>query len=261
MIRVEGLAVQAGTFRLSNIAFEVPGGKYGILMGRTGSGKTTILESLCGLKRVSAGRILLNGRDVTRLKPAERGIGFVPQDAALFPTMSVEQQLGFALTIRKWKTRDVKKRVDELADLLGIRELLSRSVVGLSGGERQRIALGRALAPHPSVLCLDEPLSALDEETRGDMYGLLKSVQQLTGVTALHITHNRSEARHLGDVLLTIEQGAVRPFENGENRKPSRDAERTSADVEEEPSSTNGNAKPKISPVDTPRKDPAHQKS
>lgn len=216
MISVKGLAVQAGEFRLSNVAFQVPSGQYGILMGRTGSGKTTILESLCGLKRVSAGQILLNGRDVTRLKPALRGIGFVPQDAALFPTMSVEQQLGFALTIRKWKTLEIRQRVDELAELLGIGHLLKRSIVGLSGGERQRIALGRALAPHPKVLCLDEPLSALDEATRGDMYELLKAVQRVTGVTALHITHSRREARNLGDVLLVIEDGVVRPFSDGE---------------------------------------------
>lgn len=254
MICVEGLAVQAGTFRLSNVAFEVPTGKYGILMGRTGSGKTTILESLCGLKRVSAGRIVLNGRDVTRLKPAERGIGFVPQDAALFPTMSVEQQLGFALMVRKWKARDIKTRVDELAELLGIGHLLQRNVVGLSGGERQRIALGRALAPHPSILCLDEPLSALDEETREEMYELLKSVQRLTGVTALHITHSRREARDLGDVRLMIEDGVVRRVENGEARTLPQSVDRSPKDPDDSVMKTNGDVK-------ASRQDRAHQKS
>lgn len=213
MIRVENLSVTAGEFSLRGVSFEIPQGSYGILMGRTGSGKTTILESICGLKTIDSGRILLNDRDVTNLKPAERGIGFVPQDGALFPTMTVEQQLGFALAIRRWTPKAIRERVDELAELLGIRALLPRTVEGLSGGERQRIALGRALAAAPDVLCLDEPLSALDESTRGGMYELLKSVQQRAGVTTLHITHSKTEARNLGDVALTIEDGRVVPLE------------------------------------------------
>lgn len=219
MIRVEKLTVQVGTFRLSDISLEVPKGDYGILMGQTGSGKTTVLESICGLRSISSGRITLMGRDVTHLKPAERGVGFVPQDGALFPTMNVKKQLGFALTIRKWKQPAIKKRVQELAELLGIEHLLERSVVGLSGGERQRIALGRALAPHPTVLCFDEPLSALDEGTRKEMYELLKTVQQQIGVTALHITHSRREANYLGDTLLAIKDGIVAPFSKAEGQQ------------------------------------------
>ncbi|GAB4155195.1 MAG: hypothetical protein Tsb009_31970 [Planctomycetaceae bacterium] len=214
MILVEELTVQAGTFRLSNVSFEVPTGDYGILMGKTGSGKTTILESICGLKKVVSGRILLNEKNVTHRKPAERGIGFVPQDAALFPTMTVRQQLGFALQIRKWRKTAIESRVAELAALLEITHLLNRSVTGLSGGERQRIALGRALAPGPAVLCLDEPLSALDEETRTGMYNLLKAVQRKTGVTALHITHSLTEANKLGDISFVIQEGQVVEMES-----------------------------------------------
>jgi len=244
VIRVEDLSVRIGTFSLRNVSFEVPAGQYGILMGRTGSGKTTILESLCGLRSVSAGRIVLCGTDVTRLKPALRGIGFVPQDGALFPTMTVRRQIGFALSVRNWKKRDIDRRVAELADLLGIGGLLDRELTGLSGGERQRIALGRALAASPGVLCLDEPLSALDDATRRDMYSLLKSVQQKTGVTALHITHSRTEARILGDVVFSIEDGRVRrvpesqlasqpvetPQSNGDGAvEPERESTKTSA--------------------------------
>lgn len=209
MIRVKQLSVTAGDFSLENISFEIPAGQYGILMGRTGSGKTTILETLCGLKRAGAGRILLMNRDVTHLKPAQRGIGFVPQDGTLFPTMTVRRQIGFALSVRKWKQRDINRRVDELAEMLEIRHLLSRTVEGISGGERQRIGLGRALAASPGVLCLDEPLSAVDEATRGEMYNLLKSVQRQTQVTTLHITHSRTEARVLGDVVLHLKDGEV----------------------------------------------------
>jgi ABC-type sugar transport system ATPase subunit len=218
VIRVQELTVRAGTFRLENISFEVPTGQYAILMGRTGSGTTTILESLCGLKSVTKGSIELMGRNVTALKPAERGVGFVPQEGALFPTMSVGQQLGFALTIRRWETKAINHRVDELAELLDLQDLLDRRPAGLSGGERQRVALGRALAARPQVLCLDEPLSALDDATRAVMCSLLKTISQQTGVTTLHITHNRAEAQNLGDLLLTLENGVVRPPD--QNNKP-----------------------------------------
>ncbi|MCA9072506.1 MAG: ABC transporter ATP-binding protein, partial [Planctomycetaceae bacterium] len=209
MIHVKDLTVSAGTFRLEHVSFKIPTGHYAILMGKTGSGKTTILESLCGLKSVEAGQIDLMGRNVTRLKPAERGIGFVPQEGALFPKMTVGRQLGFALAIRRWKRDAVADRVEELARLLDIEHLLDRRPTGLSGGERQRVALGRALAARPNVLCLDEPLSALDDTTRHTMCSLLKTISKQTGVTTLHITHNRSEAENLGDIFLQLEDGVV----------------------------------------------------
>jgi len=229
VIRVENLSVRAGSFALDGISFEVATGDYAILMGRTGSGKTTILESLCGLKSVVGGKIALMGRDVTHLKPAERGIGFVPQEGALFHTMKVRDQIGFALTIRKWKHKDINRRVEGLAELLGIEEILDRSPVGLSGGERQRIALGRALAASPGVLCMDEPLSALDEHTREEMYSLLKTVQEQTGVTTLHITHSKIEAKQLGDVIFNLEDGGIHSVSlNGAPQKQKEaDAHRT----------------------------------
>ena len=213
MITVKDLCVRAGTFELKNVSFEIGAGEYGILMGRTGSGKTTILEAVCGLKRTFGGQILLAGRDVTGLKPAERGIGFVPQEGALFPTMKVRDQIGFALSIRRRPRAEIKQRVDELAELLGIVRLLDRFPQGLSGGERQRIALGRALAARPSVLCLDEPLSALDDTSREEMYSLLESIRKVTGVTALHITHSRSEACRLGSRAFFVHDGQLEPFD------------------------------------------------
>lgn len=180
-----------------------------MLMGKTGSGKTTLLESICGLKPSAAGSIHLAGRDVTRLRPSHRGVGYMPQDGALFSTMTVWDHLAFAPMVHKWGAAETAQRVDELADLLGIRYLLPRYPQGLSGGEAQRVALGRALACRPPVLCLDEPLSALDEETRLQMYDLLKLVQERTRVTVLHVTHSRREAHALGDRLLLLEDGAV----------------------------------------------------
>src|SRR5215203_3589521 len=118
-------------------------------MGRTGCGKTTLLEAICGLKPVRAGRVLLLGRDVTDLPPADRGVGYVPQDLALFPTMTVREHLGFALEVRRWDMTAAARRVEELTALLGIGHLLERKPPGLSGGEAQRVALGRALSFRP----------------------------------------------------------------------------------------------------------------
>jgi ABC-type sugar transport system ATPase subunit len=210
MIAVERLTVRAGSFSLEEISFSLEDGEYGVLMGQTGVGKTTLLEALCGLKPVLGGAVRLHGRDVTRLRPAERGIGYVPQDRALFPTLTVQEHLAFALVIRGWDDGRVSRRVDELAELLGLRPLLKRKPLGLSGGEAERVALGRALAFLPRILLLDEPLSALDEKTRDLMQLLLKRVQHDTGVTTLHVTHNMDEANKLASRLLVLKDGMVR---------------------------------------------------
>src|SRR6266545_5029015 len=209
MIAVENLTVRAGAFTLEGVSFALAASQYGVLMGKTGSGKTTLLEAVCGLKPVLHGTIILTDRDVTHLKPAERGVGYVPQDRALFPTMTVWDHLAFALAIRKRPDEEIARRVGDLADLLGLGRLLDRKPHGLSGGEAQRVALGRALSFRPRVLLLDEPLSALDEETREEMCGLLRSVREHTGVTTLHITHNSSEAARLADRLFLLRNGQI----------------------------------------------------
>src|SRR5437660_618741 len=145
MIAVENLCVRAGAFRLDGVSFAVAAGEYAVLMGKTGSGKTTILEAMCGLTPVRAGRVLLLGRDVTRLRPADRGVGYVPQDLALFPTLNVHDNLAFALEVRGWDRNATGRRVEELSEMLGLNGLLGRRPNGLSGGESQRVALGRAL--------------------------------------------------------------------------------------------------------------------
>ena len=209
MIRFDAVSWHAGAFRLDAVSLTVPAGSYGVLMGRTGCGKTTLLEILCGLRRPAGGRVFIGERDVTDLPPGERGIGYVPQDGAMFPTMTVREQLGFALAIRKRPAAEIAARVKELSEALGISALLDRRPQHLSGGERQRVALGRALAAKPSVLLLDEPLSALDEELRDDLAILLKRLQRELALTALHITHSRHEAEQLADVRLRMEAGRV----------------------------------------------------
>ena len=209
MIRVEDLCVRVGQFTFKDLSFSVETGRYAVLMGKTGSGKTTLVEAICGLRSITSGRIILQEHDVTSLRTADRGVGYVPQDLALFPTMTVREHLAFALEVRKQHGL-AKERIAELASLLKIEHLLDRKPQGLSGGESQRVALGRALSFHPGILLLDEPLSALDQETREEMYQVLTEVQHKTGVTALHITHSPAEAEHLADVLLILKDGRIR---------------------------------------------------
>ncbi len=207
MIHFDNITIRLDGFALENINLHIPTGAYAVLMGRTGCGKTTILEAACGLRPIESGRIHLMGRDVTDMPPGRRNVGLVPQDGALFTTMTVEQQLGFALRVRHRPKGEIAARARELAEWLGIGHLLHRRPHGLSGGERQRVAIGRALAAHPDILCLDEPLSALDEETHGGMLDLLRHVHEDTGVTVLHITHNRREARALAQSLIIMRGG------------------------------------------------------
>lgn len=207
MIALEAVTVRAGTFELRDLSFELAAGTYGVLMGRTGSGKTTLLEAICGLRAVQSGRILLHGGDVTRLPPAARGVGFVPQEGALFGHLTVREHLEFALRIRRKPPEAVASRVEELATWLELGPLLDRLPAGLSGGETQRVALGRALSFGPRILCLDEPLSALDDDSRDGICRVLETLCARTGVTVLHITHNAAEAARLADVLLRLHHG------------------------------------------------------
>jgi ABC-type sugar transport system ATPase subunit len=215
MISVEGLTVHAGEFLLEQVGLEISAGEYAVLMGATGCGKTTLVECICGLMGIDRGRIVLDGQDVTHRRAAERNIGYVPQDGVLFPTMTVRRHLAFPLSIRKWKKADIGRRISELARLLSIEPLLDRRPRNLSGGEAQRVALGRALSFGPSVLILDEPLSALDDKTHGQMVALLRSITRMTGVTALHITHRQEEARQLADRIFLMKDGKINDLGSG----------------------------------------------
>jgi ABC-type Fe3+/spermidine/putrescine transport system ATPase subunit len=192
--RVEG---RFGTFTLS-VTLRVKTGEYVVILGPSGSGKSLLLGAVAGLYPLERGGIVLDGRDVTREPPERRGVGFVFQRTSLFPHLSVEGNIEFGLRARGVPRRDRRGRVAELVATLGLTDLLDRPVVALSGGEAQRVAIARALAPRPAVLLLDEPLSLVDHNARLDLQEELRKIHRVTGVTALHVTHNRDEARALG---------------------------------------------------------------
>jgi ABC-type sugar transport system ATPase subunit len=210
MIELNRLAIRCGSFSLTDISMSIAEGTYAVLMGGTGQGKTTILEAICGLRGATSGQVILNGIDATHLKPAHRNVGYVPQDLALFPTMTVREHLEFALRLRHCSDAMIRERIAELAHVLHIEPLLARRIKGLSGGEAQRVALGRALSFRPRVLLLDEPLNALDEKTRDRLCELLRTIQRTNGLTTLHVTHGSAEARQLADRLFVIESGQLR---------------------------------------------------
>jgi ABC-type sugar transport system ATPase subunit len=209
VIEVTDLTVRQGKFSLAGLSFAVPAGHYAVLMGKSGCGKTTVLEAVAGLRPVESGAIRLAGRDVTDLRPAARRVGYVPQDGALFPTLTVRGNLGFALDVRGDPAAEVARRVGELAGWLGLGHLLDRRPHNLSGGEKQRVAVGRALAPRPPVLLLDEPLGSLDDDTRDHLVELLNRVRESREVTVLHVTHYRSEADRLADTVLRLDAGII----------------------------------------------------
>lgn len=212
MVECINISIKQGSFELKNLNFSIQTGEYACLVGQTGSGKTTILEAICGLKSIKEGEMILEGKNISRLKPAERNIGFVPQDGALFETMTVAENIGFALKIRKWNSHDRKNRVNQLLDLLSIKHLVNRYPLNLSGGEKQRVALGRAISFYPSIICLDEPLSALDDKTKMEMFQLIESIRKELNITALHISHNIDEVEQLADKVLQLKNKKLQSY-------------------------------------------------
>ena len=209
MIQCVNLNISQGDFYLLDVNFKINKGDYAILMGKTGCGKTTVMESICGLRQIKSGEIWLGDKEISNLMPAKREIGYVPQDGALFKNMTIAQNIGFALKIRKWDKQKINERANELASNLGINYLLQREAHDLSGGEKQRVAVARALSFYPEVICLDEPISALDDSTKEDMIDLLKTLKENTDLTILHVTHSKAEAIKLGDKVFKFSNGQV----------------------------------------------------
>jgi ABC-type Fe3+/spermidine/putrescine transport system ATPase subunit len=198
MIEVRGLNLSLGNFRIENLDLSLKEGAFNVLLGPTGSGKTLVLESIIGLRKFNSGKIIIGQEEVQHLPPEKRGISYVPQDLALFPHLTVEQNLTYGLRVPPKPIWKENIQLACLVETLKIEHLLHRYPQGLSGGEKQRVALGRALAPSPRLLLLDEPLAALDPVLKSEIQQLLLSLHRSLGFTALHVTHDLEEAYLLG---------------------------------------------------------------
>jgi molybdopterin-binding protein len=201
MISLQNVSARAGHFELTDITFEVPQGTYGVVIGPAGSGKTTLLETIAGVIRATAGRVVLGGEDLTSAPPERRRLGIVYQHAYLFPHLSVRQNVQYGAA----STSDA----EEVSSRFGVDALADRSVESLSGGERQLVAIARALAHRPEVLLLDEPFSALDPRTRNIVRRVLRTIYFERRFTVLQVTHDFSEAGLLGDVAIMLDRGRV----------------------------------------------------
>ena len=209
MIHIQRLNFSVGTFALRDVSLEVRPGEYFVLLGPSGSGKTLLLECLCGLNRIESGQVVIGGADVTHLEPRSRGVGYLPQDYALFPHLTVRRNVGFGLANHAPQSGTSRQEVDEFLDLMGLVPLADRRPGNLSGGEKQRVALARALAIRPRVLLLDEPVSALDEQTRDTICRQLKHLQHATQTTTIHVCHNFAEMLAVADRAGVIHDGRI----------------------------------------------------
>ena len=206
MLVLEKVTVKVGEFVLRDFSLEIAEGECVALMGPSGCGKTTLMETICGLRSgMTGGHISLDGVEISKFPPGARGIGLVPQDVALFPTLTVRDQLEFGPKLHCWDAGETKARVEGLAADLGLEELLDRVPQGLSGGEARRVALGRALALKPRLLCLDEALTGLDEERHEEVLQVIRKMIEGEGVTALHVTHSRKEAEAISDRVVVMD--------------------------------------------------------
>lgn len=191
------------------IQLEVKDGELVTLLGPSGSGKTTTLKMIAGFIELDSGRVLFDGVDIASVPPREREIGMVHQSVALFPNMSVYQNIAFGPEMAGWSHQKTLKRVEELAELLDIKDLLMRQIDEISGGEKQRVALARALAKEPKLLLLDEPLSALDPQLRERLQMEIRRIQRKVGTTTIYVTHSQDEAFAISDRVAILQEGVI----------------------------------------------------
>jgi ABC-type Fe3+/spermidine/putrescine transport system ATPase subunit len=208
MLRLININRRLGDFALTDINLEISDGQYYILLGRSGSGKTQLLELIAGLEYPDTGRIILDNEDITRLKIQNRKVGIVFQDYAVFPHMTVSGNIAYPLRVRNESKKSIAEKVEKAADSMNIRHLLERSTEKLSGGEMQRVALARTLITSPRLLLLDEPLSSLDTSLKDDLKRLLRNLNK-EGQTIIHVTHDYGDVISLAKKVGVIHNGKI----------------------------------------------------
>jgi spermidine/putrescine transport system ATP-binding protein len=194
---------------LKSVSFSIPANEFFTMLGPSGCGKTTLLRMMAGFETPDTGRVLLNGRDIVDVPPHKRRVNTVFQSYALFPHMTLEQNVAFGLENLGWDKAKVRSRVGEMLERVHMQSFATRKPAQLSGGQRQRVALARALAPEPEVLLLDEPLSALDLKLRQAMRDELRTLQRETGITFVFVTHDQEEALDMSDRIAVLGSGEV----------------------------------------------------
>lgn len=209
-VRIDNLCKNFGAVRaVDGVSLEIPDGELMVLVGPSGCGKSTLLRLVAGLEEATSGGIFLDDREVSRVKPQDRDVAMVFQNYALFPHLNVEQNMAFSLKFRKVGKPEIRLRVAEAAEVLGLAGLLRRKPAELSGGQRQRVALGRAMVCKPKVFLLDEPLSNLDARMRAGMRAEIAELHRRLGTTMIFVTHDQTEAMTLGQRLCVLDLGQV----------------------------------------------------
>src|SRR3984885_11723790 len=202
-------AYAGGTKAVNDLSLDVPDGEFMVFVGPSGCGKSTALRSIAGLEEITGGTIQIGDRIVNDLPPKDRDIAMVFQNYALYPHMTVEQNLAFGLQLRKTPKDEIKRRVDEAARMLGLEQYLKRKPGALSGGQRQRVAMGRAIVREPQAFLMDEPLSNLDAKLRVSMRASLNQLHERLGVTTVYVTHDQVEAMTLGHRVCVMRDGRL----------------------------------------------------
>ena len=202
-------AFAGGVVAVDNVSLSIADGEFMVLVGPSGCGKSTLLRMIAGLEEITDGTISIGDVDITALQPAQRDIAMVFQNYALYPHMSVRENLGFGLSVRRTPKREIARRVDDVAALLGLEELLERKPAKLSGGQRQRVAMGRAIIRNPQVLLMDEPLSNLDAKLRVQMRAEIARIQSEIRTTTVYVTHDQVEAMTMGDRVVVLRKGQL----------------------------------------------------
>lgn len=208
MLELKNISLDFKGFSLKDISFSVKQGEYFVLLGKSGAGKSLILEIIAGMLKPGSGRVFLSGKDITEERIQKRKVAIVFQDYAIFPHLSVKENISYPLKSNKSKKHERDNKVMELAERLGVQHLLDRKTTTLSGGELQRVALARALATDPKCILLDEPLSSLDVQLQHDLRTMLRKLNK-DGLTIIHVTHNYQEAVSLADRVGIIDSGTI----------------------------------------------------